>query len=129
MTFTERAIATLSIVGPAVFNGGLSTFLAFVLLGSSEAYIFNTFFKVFLKNLSIFINKILLANFIRIVPFQLFTCVVIFGLFHGLLFLPVILSIVGPEERVRKERKETVVREHNGYCNVPLSQSEKGDIL
>lgn len=96
----ERAIATLSIVGPAVFNGGLSTFLAFVLLGSSEAYIFNTFFK-------------------------LFTCVVIFGLFHGLLFLPVILSIVGPEERVRKERKETVVREHNGYCNVPLSQSEK----
>ncbi|CAL7946435.1 unnamed protein product [Xylocopa violacea] len=96
----ERAIATLSIIGPAVFNGGLSTFLAFVLLGSSEAYLFNTFFK-------------------------LFTCVVIFGLFHGLLFLPVILNIMGPEERVNREKKETVLKEQNGYCNVPLSQSEK----
>lgn len=47
--FTERAIETLSIIGPAVFNGGLSTFLAFVLLGSSDAYLFNTFFKVLLK--------------------------------------------------------------------------------
>lgn len=53
----------------------------------------------------------------------------IFGLFHGLLFLPVILSIMGPKERVNKEEKETVVREHNGYCNVPLSQSEKSNIL
>ncbi|KOC68201.1 Patched domain-containing protein 3, partial [Habropoda laboriosa] len=100
----ERAIATLSIIGPAVFNGGLSTFLAFVLLGSSEAYLFSTFFK-------------------------LFTCVVIFGLFHGLLFLPVILSILGPEQGVGKEKKETVTREHNGYCNVPLSQSKKGDVM
>ncbi|PBC29212.1 Patched domain-containing protein [Apis cerana cerana] len=96
----ERAIETLSIIGPAVFNGGLSTFLAFVLLGSSDAYLFNTFFK-------------------------LFTCVVIFGLFHGLLFLPVILSLLGPEERIKKEKNETVVKEQNGYCNVPLSQSEK----
>ncbi|XP_043256919.1 patched domain-containing protein 3-like [Colletes gigas] len=95
----ERAIATLSIIGPAVFNGGLSTFLAFVLLGSSEAYIFSTFFK-------------------------LFTCVVMFGLFHGLLFLPVILSLLGPDERVNKTKKENVVRELNGYCTVPLSQSK-----
>lgn len=29
--------------------------------------------------------------------FQIFTSVVVFGLFHGLVFLPVILSIVGPE--------------------------------
>lgn len=96
----ERAIATLSIIGPAVFNGGISTFLAFVLLGSSEAYIFSTFFK-------------------------LFTCVVMFGLFHGLLFLPVILSLLGPEERVSKEKKENVAQEHNGYCTVPLSRNKK----
>ncbi|XP_076280248.1 patched domain-containing protein 3 isoform X1 [Lasioglossum baleicum] len=97
----ERAIATLSIIGPAVFNGGLSTFLAFVLLGSSEAYIFSTFFK-------------------------LFTCVVMFGLFHGLLFLPVILSLLGPEERIEM-KKESVTREQNGYCTVPLTQNKKGD--
>ncbi|KZC10954.1 PREDICTED: patched domain-containing protein 3-like [Dufourea novaeangliae] len=96
----ERAIATLSIIGPAVFNGGLSTFLAFVLLGSSEAYIFSTFFK-------------------------LFTCVVMFGLFHGLLFLPVILSLLGPGERRTEIKKANVSREHNGYCTVPLSQNEK----
>ncbi|XP_046427563.1 patched domain-containing protein 3-like isoform X1 [Neodiprion fabricii] len=72
-TKNERAVATLSVMGPAVFNGGLSTFLAFVLLGASEAYLFSTFFK-------------------------LFTCVVVFGLFHGLLFLPVILSLFGPNE-------------------------------
>nr|XP_031844694.1 patched domain-containing protein 3-like [Nomia melanderi]XP_031844695.1 patched domain-containing protein 3-like [Nomia melanderi]XP_031844696.1 patched domain-containing protein 3-like [Nomia melanderi] len=96
----ERSIATLSIIGPAVFNGGLSTFLAFVLLGSSEAYIFSTFFK-------------------------LFTCVVMFGLFHGLLFLPVILSLLGPDERITKVTKENVLQEHNGYCTVPLSQNKK----
>ena len=33
-------------MGPAVMNGGLSTFLAFVLLGFSNSYVFSTFFKV-----------------------------------------------------------------------------------
>nr|XP_033341116.1 patched domain-containing protein 3-like isoform X1 [Megalopta genalis] len=98
----ERAIATLSIIGPAVFNGGLSTFLAFVLLGSSEAYLFSTFFK-------------------------LFTCVVMFGLFHGLLFLPIILSILGPEERMNEVKKESVTQEHNGFCTVSLTRNKKGE--
>lgn len=42
----ERALTTFNIIGPAVFNGGLSTFLAFVLVGFSQAYVFITFFKV-----------------------------------------------------------------------------------
>lgn len=67
----ERAIGALRHMGPAVFNGGFSTFLAFVLLGFSNSYIFTTFFK-------------------------LFTSVVVFGCFHGLLFLPVVLSWLGP---------------------------------
>lgn len=54
----------------------------------------------------------------------------VFGLFHGLLFLPTILSLAGPNEiQTKVKKKETVVSEHNGYCNVPLSQNEKGDIL
>jgi hypothetical protein len=32
--------------GSAVFIGGVSTFLAFVLLGGSGSYLFLTFFKV-----------------------------------------------------------------------------------
>ncbi|GLH15770.1 NPC intracellular cholesterol transporter 1 homolog 1b [Gryllus bimaculatus] len=70
-TKQQRAITTLNLIGTAIFNGGLSTFLAFALLGTSKSYLFTTFFK-------------------------LFTGVVIFGLFHGLLFLPVILSWLGP---------------------------------
>ena len=33
-------------VGPAVLNGGVSTFLAMVLLAASKSYVFTVFFKV-----------------------------------------------------------------------------------
>ncbi|KAL5022900.1 hypothetical protein ScPMuIL_002055 [Solemya velum] len=69
-TRRDRAISTLARIGPAVFNGGFSTFLAFVLLADSKSYGFTVFFRVF------------------------FT-VVLFGLFHGLAYLPVILSWIG----------------------------------
>ena len=36
-------------VGPAVFNGGLSTLLAFILLSTSRSYVFLSFFKVCLS--------------------------------------------------------------------------------
>ncbi|XP_045159868.2 patched domain-containing protein 3-like isoform X1 [Mercenaria mercenaria] len=68
----ERTRKTLVSMGPAVFSGGFSTFLAFLLLVNSISYGFTLFFRIF-------------------------TSVVIFGLFHGLVFLPVILSLIGPE--------------------------------
>jgi Niemann-Pick C1 protein len=40
---TKESIAQM---GPPVFNGGFSTFLAFLLLAWSESYVFSTFFKV-----------------------------------------------------------------------------------
>ncbi|KAH0545741.1 patched domain-containing protein 3-like isoform X1 [Cotesia glomerata] len=96
-TRNERSIATLGAIGPAVFNGGLSTFLAFVLLGASRAYLFSTFFK-------------------------LFTSVVVFGLFHGLLFLPVVLSICGSNEKQKEsDVKVETVWEPNKFCTIPLS--------
>jgi len=67
----DRVKAALSNIGPAVLNGGFSTFLAFVLLAGSRSHVFSVFFKVFFL-------------------------VVIFGLFNGLLFLPVMLSFIGP---------------------------------
>ncbi|XP_052274727.1 patched domain-containing protein 3-like isoform X2 [Dreissena polymorpha] len=73
----ERTMKTLVHIGPAVFSGGFSTFLAFLLLFNSISYGFTLFFRIF-------------------------TSVVIFGLFHGLVFLPVILSIVGPEPYDRR---------------------------
>jgi len=67
----QRIVATMQNIGPAVFNGGFSTFLAFILLAGSKSHVFTSFFKIFFL-------------------------VVTFGLFHGLIFLPVILSLVGP---------------------------------
>ena len=79
-TKDERLVSTLTNIGPAVFNGGLSTFLAFILLASSKSHVFITFFKIFFL-------------------------VVSFGLFHGLFFLPVLLSLVGPECKSRKTKR------------------------
>ena len=61
-------------VGPAVFNGGLSTLLAFILLSTSQSYVFLSFFKIFFL-------------------------ICVFGLFHGLLVLPVLLATLGPPAR------------------------------
>jgi len=36
-------------MGSAVFNGGFSTFLAFILVAFSDSYVFLTFFKVNLE--------------------------------------------------------------------------------
>ncbi|XP_066282137.1 patched domain-containing protein 3-like [Branchiostoma lanceolatum] len=71
-TKQERASKSLGAIGPAVFNGGFSTLLAVVVLSGSSSYTFNTFFKVFFL-------------------------VVLFGLWHGLVFLPVLLSWFGPD--------------------------------
>ncbi|ODN02586.1 Patched domain-containing protein 3, partial [Orchesella cincta] len=70
-TRNERSTKALVNIGPAVLNGGFSTFLAFILLANSKSHVFLTFFKIFFL-------------------------VVVYGLFHGLVFLPVLLSIIGP---------------------------------
>jgi predicted RND superfamily exporter protein len=67
----ERVQKTIIEMGSAVFNGGFSTFLAFSVLMVSRSFLFNVFFKIFFL-------------------------VVLFGLFHGLVFLPVVLSLIGP---------------------------------
>lgn len=82
----ERMKQTLTSMGPAVLNGGISTFLAFVLLSMSKSIIFLTFFKVFFL-------------------------VVVFGLFHGLIFLPVVLSLFGPPSMG-----------NSGYARISTSQ-------
>ena len=70
-TRNERVVSTLQNIGPAVFNGGFSTFLAFILLAGSKSHVFSSFFKIFFL-------------------------VVTFGLYHGLVVLPVVLSLLGP---------------------------------
>lgn len=70
-TRQERAEKAIAEVGTAVVHGALSTFLAVVILSSSQSYVFTVFFKQFFG-------------------------ICIFGATHGLLFLPVLLSYIGP---------------------------------
>ncbi|CAB3372797.1 Hypothetical predicted protein [Cloeon dipterum] len=58
----ERAIKTVKQIGPAVFNGGFSTFLAFILLADSDSHVFSTYFKVTTPLLKLYVH-IKLAEF------------------------------------------------------------------
>ncbi|XP_065069855.1 patched domain-containing protein 3-like isoform X2 [Rhopilema esculentum] len=85
-TRDERASTAISELGPAVFNGGFSTFLAFLLLAASTSYVFKTFFKVFFL-------------------------VVVFGLFHGMVYFPTLLSLIGPKAySTTSQRKDSLER-------------------
>ena len=46
-TRSERVIACLADVGAAVLNGGVSTFLAVMLLALSKSYVFRVLFQQF----------------------------------------------------------------------------------
>ena len=70
-TNLKRAQKALELMGGAVLNGGTTTFLAVILLSDSTSYALITFFKVFFLT-------------------------VLFGLFHAMVFLPVVLCIEIP---------------------------------
>ena len=83
-TRNERVVNTLTNMGPAVLNGGFSTYLAFSLLMNSSFYVFQTFFKIFFM-------------------------IVVFGLYHGLIFLPVILSLIGPQSKIEPKKEKVKI--------------------
>ncbi|KAJ9463258.1 Protein patched-like protein 1 [Diplonema papillatum] len=67
----QRAAYALWKMGPAVFNGGFSTFLAIMPLVFAKSYVFTVFFRMF-------------------------SVIVLSGQFFGVMVLPVFLSLVGP---------------------------------
>jgi len=79
----ERAQASVASMGTAVAHGGVSTLLAFILVSFSNSYVYLTFFKMFL-------------------------CVVVFGLFHGILLLPVLLSLMGSHSEHDEDQLEVM---------------------
>lgn len=104
-TRDERVQRTVKEMGPAVINGAFSTFLAFILLANSDSHVFESFFKIFFG-------------------------VFIYGVFHGLVFLPVLLSLIGPAPyahdlhalpeaiEVEKRSKDVLVIDGRTYSQV-----------
>ena len=68
----ERATTGFVSISPAILHGGVSTVLALVPIAFSRTYGF-------------------------IILFRLVSLIVLFGLFHGLLFLPVVLMLFGSD--------------------------------
>ena len=97
---SERTISALSTIGSAVFNGGLTTFLALVLLGLSTSHVFISFFKVFCLT-------------------------VMFGLYHGLVLLPVLLAILGPDSEPRTDPGHANYGSGRGRDNRVFTQEEE----
>lgn len=73
-TREARARKALATIGRSVVAGGFTTWLSVALLKATDSYFF---YRVLFNSISF---------------------VVIFGLFHGVCVLPVILSLIGPED-------------------------------
>ena len=66
-----KARVAISSMGSSVAHGGISTFLAIILLGGSKSYIIEVFFKLWFG-------------------------IIVFGMSNGFILLPIILSLIGP---------------------------------
>lgn len=67
----ERARGAMHHIGGEVLDGAFTTWLSIAVMGFAEHYVFRAFFRTF------------------------FTIVVV-GLWHGLVLLPVVLRLIGP---------------------------------
>eukprot|EP00043_Microstomoeca_roanoka_P017557 m.183896 g.183896 ORF g.183896 m.183896 type:complete len:910 (+) comp16660_c0_seq15:210-2939(+) len=80
-TRDERAAEALKALGRPVTHGAFSTFLALVLLAFAQSYIFQVLFK-------------------------LLSLILFFAYFHGILVLPVVLSMIGPDPYPAKKQPQ-----------------------
>ena len=72
-----KAQMALKKMGPSVFHGGFSTFIAIIVLSPSKTYVFMVFFRLWFG-------------------------IIIFGMANGFMLLPVILSFIGPTYTVEE---------------------------
>ncbi|XP_023328081.1 Niemann-Pick C1 protein [Eurytemora carolleeae] len=101
---SERMRSTLTEIGPAVLNGGFSTFLAFIFTVGSKSHVFISFFRIFML-------------------------VVLFGLYHGLIFLPVALALIGPEpHQKRKEDDDEMNTEEGKISTIGRRASKENQV-
>ena len=90
-TRTERAYQACIQTGVPILNSAISTIIGVCVLGVSESYVFQTFFKTLIL-------------------------IMVLGVFTSMLFLPVLLSLIGPHWN---RHKETLIQNnHNGVIKV-----------
>ena len=77
-TRDERAKKALDHIGVSVFNGGATSFIATLALAPATTFVFQTFFRCFVL-------------------------IIVFGLYAGLVLMPVVLSLVGPSTSYAKD--------------------------
>ncbi|CAF0815024.1 unnamed protein product [Brachionus calyciflorus] len=75
-------------VGVPIVNSALSTIIGTLLLAFCKSYIFKSFFKTM-------------------------TILMCLGIVNSLLFLPVLLSVIGPNWKMHKEQEEISIRKNN----------------
>ena len=82
------------------FAGGFSSILALSLLVTSHSHIFTSFFKIFFM-------------------------ICVFGLYHGLIMLPVVLCILGPSDQENFDAKEGSKHsdEHSNFLAKEMNNS------
>ena len=73
-----RMRAAYDKIGVSIFNGGATTFVAVFALVGANSYVFDSFFRCFVLIIS-------------------------FGLYFGMIFLPVVLTLVGPDKVFHNE--------------------------
>ena len=105
----EGAKGAIIRAGGPIFNGAMSSFIGIIMLLFSKSFIFKSFFKVMFL-------------------------IIVFGAAHSLLFLPVVLSIIGPkfskktEPGTTKKGPETEDEDKTmTYLNKAFNESEKGE--
>ncbi|XP_063432182.1 patched domain-containing protein 3-like [Mytilus trossulus] len=99
----SRVREAIELAGGPIINGGLSTIVGLSMLLLSKSFIFQSFFKVLFL-------------------------VVAFGLLHGVIILPIILSFIGPKVRILPEGKANAIIQSLLY-NKPVEPALKPLIL
>jgi hypothetical protein len=89
-------------MGGAVLNGGMTTFLAVIILSDSTSHALITFFKVFFLT-------------------------VVFGLYHAMTFLPVMLCLEPPNICVANNDDELVNQDKRITRQKEFEESRKED--
>ena len=96
----EKTKKALTDLGAAIANAGMTTFLAVIILPFSSSHVFLTFFKIF----------------------GLTVC---YGVFHGLVFLPTLLSTIGPSGSEEEQQQSEGNPNNNSATTSTSEQTTK----